>query len=142
MRTRSAISICKMSKPAKCQGGFTLFEVLVAVGVIAMVMPALLLVLRERANSVAYLRDQTLAQWVAANRLAELRLGGLGDDETSGVSEMGGRRWSWSLELKDTGVDGFSRVDIAVGAEDVEGDLSVLTGFVRSQNPSIVPVDQ
>lgn len=116
--------------------GFTLVEVLVAVGVIAIAMPALLLVLSERANSVGYLRDQTYAQWVAANRMAEIRLRGLVSEDNEGVAEMGGRRWNWSIERESTGIDGFVRVDITVGVEEGNGELAKLTGFLRTAERS------
>ena len=128
------------SNRSRVQRGFTLVEVLVALGVLALVMPALLLVLRQRADSVAYLRDQTMSQWVAANRLAELRLYGLDNDETSGLSEMAGRSWRWQVKRQDTGVDGFLRIDISVRIEHEdaalssgtgEAALSNLTGFIR-----------
>lgn len=122
--------------PVKARG-FTLVEVLVALGIIALVMPALLLVIRERADSVTHLRDQTLAQWVAANRIAEIRLRGLDALERDGTEVMGGRSWHWRFGTTETGVDGFVRVDVEVTPEDEFGserepDPGVtLTGFVR-----------
>ena len=130
------------TRTASPAGGFTLVEVLVAVGVIALALPALLLVLRERADSTAYLRDQTFANWVAANRLAELRVArASGEDWTAtankGESELAGRRWRWSQELQPTGIDGFLRIDISVGEEDADTDIWVLSAFMRREGPAL-----
>ena len=54
--------------------GFTLVEVMVALAVVAVALPALLVTLSQQLDGLRYLEDRTHAQWVAANRLAELRL--------------------------------------------------------------------
>ena len=54
--------------------GFTLVEVMVALAVVAVALPALLLTLSQQIDGLRYLEDRSHAQWVAANRLAELRL--------------------------------------------------------------------
>ncbi len=54
--------------------GFTLLEVLVALAVLAIAMAALIKTGGENTRSAAYLRDKTLAQWVAMNVIAEQRL--------------------------------------------------------------------
>ena len=56
--------------------GFTLIEVLVALAIVAIGMAAVLGALTSSANTVAYLRDKTFAQWVALNQIATLRLSG------------------------------------------------------------------
>jgi general secretion pathway protein I len=54
--------------------GFTLLEVLIALGIVAMSVGALLGTVTSSASNVIYLKDKTLAEWVALNRLAELRI--------------------------------------------------------------------
>ena len=58
----------------RLERGFTLIEVMVALAVVAVALPALLMTLSQQLDSVRYLEDRSHAQWVAANRLAELRL--------------------------------------------------------------------
>ena len=108
-----------------------------AVAVLALTLPALLFALQGRADAAAHLRDQTLAQWVAANRLAELRIrrhvGAEGQAlDTVGIEEMGGRRWRWQLRRQETPVAGFYRVDVDVSPEDAEDDevVTTLSGFI------------
>jgi type II secretion system protein I len=55
-------------------GGFTLVEVLVALMVVAIGLAALMVAVSGTARTSGYLRDKTLAQWIALNRLAEVRL--------------------------------------------------------------------
>jgi len=59
-----------------CRGsrGFTLVEVLVALMVVAMGLAALMVAVSGTARTSGYLRDKTLAQWMALNRISEVRL--------------------------------------------------------------------
>ncbi len=54
--------------------GFTLIEVLVALVIVAFGMGAVLAALSGSATNVAALREKTLAQWIALNRIADVRL--------------------------------------------------------------------
>lgn len=49
---------------------FTLVEVMVALAVVSVAVPALLLTLSQQLDGTRYLQDRVQAQWVAANRLA------------------------------------------------------------------------
>ena len=62
-----------LSRASRCRA-FTLVEVMVALAVVAVAVPALLLTLSQQLDGTRYLQDRTQAQWIAANRLAELRL--------------------------------------------------------------------
>ena len=54
--------------------GFTLIEVMVALMVIAIALPALLGALYRQVDGSAYLRAKSIAQWVASNKLTENRI--------------------------------------------------------------------
>ena len=62
----------KMS-PEIRQRGFTLVEVMVALIIAAFLLPALLLGFNQQADGISYLRDKSVAQWVASNKMAETR---------------------------------------------------------------------
>lgn len=125
--------------------GFTLIEVVVALFVIALGMGALLTTLASSADTVAYLRDKSFAQWIALNRLSELRLS-TGRPET-GVTrdtvEYAGSNWVWQQEISEAGIGGLLRVDVRVArvgddedAEPPEGDdfasLGTAVGFISA----------
>lgn len=105
--------------------GFTLVEVMVALAIVALALPALLVALSRQVDATGYLRDKSVAQMVAANKLAELRIlsrarQSLFQGSDSGVSEMAGREWYWWLQSQPTEVPAFYRVEIDVALD--EGD--------------------
>ncbi|MDP5072018.1 MAG: type II secretion system minor pseudopilin GspI [Congregibacter sp.] len=102
--------------------GFTLVEVMVALAIVALAVPALLFTMDQQIDGTAYIRDRSLAQIVASNRLAELRLAlqsgrqSLGGT-SAGSEEMAGREWFWRVQSQATEVPDFSRVEIQVRAQ-------------------------
>ena len=120
--------------------GFTLVEVMVALAVVAVALPALLVTLSQQLDGLRYLEDRTHAQWVAANRLAELRLvvGAKGSLHTGRVSrtvEMAGRSWYWWSEGVETEVPGFFRYEIVVSDQE-DGEASpihTLDGYLAQE---------
>jgi general secretion pathway protein I len=104
------------SARAHAMAGFTLLEVLVAVIVLGLVMFAIITAGTRYADSAGYMRDKTLALWVAHNRLTEIELEpvfpqiGKSDDTVT----MGGERWRWKADVKETPDPNLRRVDIRV----------------------------
>jgi general secretion pathway protein I len=114
------------------RGGFTLIEVLVALAIVAIGMAAVMGALTSSAETVAYLRDKTFAQWVALNQIANVRLSGqqpaVGNSD--GDTEFAGRSWHWHQEVVTTQVPGVERIDVSVRPADSRGgadDKSWLT---------------
>ncbi len=96
--------------------GFTLVEVLVALVIVAAGATAVLSALNGAASATTYLRDKTFAQWIAANRIAELRLARAQprDGTDDGELEYAGRRWAWRQEIADAEIPGLRRIDVSV----------------------------
>jgi general secretion pathway protein I len=113
--------------------GFTLIEVIVALLVIALGMLGAITAVSQTAGNSGYLRDRTLAHWIAMNRLTEVRLqkSAPSIDKSSDEVEMGGRRWKWTMTVTQTPVETMRRIDISVRPEDSsEGTrLASVTGF-------------
>jgi general secretion pathway protein I len=104
--------------------GFTLIEVLVALAIVAIGMAAVLGALTSSANTVAYLRDKTFAQWVALNQIATLRLSGqmTPTGNSDGNTDFAGRSWHWRREVTATQVPGVVRIDVKVRPADIKAD--------------------
>ncbi|HEV2285346.1 MAG TPA: type II secretion system minor pseudopilin GspI [Steroidobacteraceae bacterium] len=110
-----------MSPRGASRRGFTLIEVLVALAIVAIGMAAVLGTLTSSADTVAYLRDKTFANWVALNQIAQLRLSGQAPaaGKNDGDAELAGRKWHWQQEVSATQVPGMLRIDVSVRPTDV-----------------------
>ncbi len=120
--------------------GFTLVEVMVALTVVAVTLPALLFLLSQQVDGTAYLRDRSIAQWVAADRVAEVRLAVARQRRAragviAGETERAGRTWNWRSEIQETPVAGFMRLTVTVSEEDADEDevLYTLDAFLNAE---------
>lgn len=109
------------------QAGFTLLEVLVALVVLAVALVALTRTASHETEAFDSLRQRSLAGWVAANTLTEVRLApGLPPiGRSDGTTRMAGRQWSWRLDVKPTPSAGIRRLHVAVYAPGVDPDQGV-----------------
>jgi general secretion pathway protein I len=115
--------------------GFTLVEVLVALMIIAIGLAALMATVSGTARSSAYLRDKTLAQWIALNRLTEVRLNmtKFGQNTDKGELDFAGRTWHYDTRYFDTSIATMKRVVVRVyeGNAKAKGNpLAESTGFL------------
>jgi general secretion pathway protein I len=122
-------------KPPK-YNGFTLVEVMVALAIVAIAVPALLFALFQQLDGTEYLRDRSIASWIATDRMSELRLvvakqGAVPEGELLGETRLAERDWYWWIEQQATEIPGFIRVDVKVSIEaDRTQPLHTLTAFV------------
>jgi general secretion pathway protein I len=112
--------------------GFTLVEVMVALAIVAIAVPALLFTLDQQIDGTAYLRDRSLAQVVAGNRMNELRLALRAgrrrlQGSLSGSETLASRDWFWRVSTTATQVPNFSRVEVTVRDRDDEGAAPLYT---------------
>ena len=116
--------------------GFTLVEVMVALAIVAVAVPALLLALFQQLDGTEYLRNRSMASWVATDRMNELRLvvakqGAIPEGEFLGEARLAERDWYWWIEWQTTEIPGFIRVDVKVSSEeDRIQALHTLTAFI------------
>lgn len=118
--------------------GFTLLEVMVALAVAAIGLAAIARSMTGNVDATDRVQQRTIATWVAANRLAELRMyrqfntaGG-----QSGRAEMGGRRWRIEEKFATTPDPNISRVDILVFQDGEDRSSATLTGYLSRYRPA------
>lgn len=115
--------------------GFTLLEVLIALLLLSLSLVAVIRLVTLHAQASAQLRDSTLAQWVAANVIAETRLRSVfpPTGRSNGEVMMGQQRWRWELIVAGTDEPSIRRLDVTVTAADNERDdggvAAALSGF-------------
>lgn len=115
--------------------GFTLVEVLVAVAVLALALGAVISGMARYASNSGYLRQKTVALWVAHNRLTEFTLQPTWPEigKSDGEVEMAGAKWQWRAEVKTTQDDQLRRIDLQVlvpGPGDKRPVLAALSSFI------------
>ncbi|MDH3934897.1 MAG: type II secretion system minor pseudopilin GspI [Gammaproteobacteria bacterium] len=116
--------------------GFTLLEVLIALAVLALAMGAVIKATSDYTSNQSYLRDRTLAMWVARNVLVEYQVKGewLSVGERKGTRDMGNQEWRWLARISQTEEAELRRLDVEVypvDSDDDENPVSVLSGFLR-----------
>lgn len=113
--------------------GFTLLETLVALAILAIALSAAFRAMGVATQSSGELRERLVGDWIAENRLAELRATQAwpapGNNE--GSVDQAGRNYRWREEVKSTANPLFRRVDVSVYA--LESDthaIARLSGYV------------
>lgn len=130
-RPKSSTMNCKLR--TACSDGFTLVEVLVAIAILAIGLAALFGQISQSVFTARYLRDSTLAQWVAVDRITELRLENRFPDidETDGEIDMASQSWRYTLIISETLWPDLRRIDVSVSFADTpDSIISKATGFV------------
>ena len=135
-------------KPAPRSGGFTLVEVLVALVIVALGLTALMVAVNGTARTSGFLRDKTLAQWIALNRLTEVRLNMVkfGQNTDTGELDFGNRKWHYDTRYFDTSIASMKRVVVRVylGDAKTKGNaLAQAVGFLGTSlaQPGTLIVD-
>lgn len=131
------MKICRTSNK-----GFTLLEVMVALMVVAVALPAMLILIMSQLDGAASIRDKTFAYWIAENELTRIRLRQqhfpnerLSETE-SGEVDMIGIQWRWELETEETEIEKFYRLGMRVtkadspGSNQMRDPLAVISGFI------------
>ena len=112
--------------------GFTLIEVMVALAVLAIALAAVIEGVTAHVANATYLRDRTLAHWVAMNRAAELQLGSEwpSPGTTKGAALLADHEWFWTVIVYQTGDTHVRRADIEVSNKDGGETLSKVIAYV------------
>jgi general secretion pathway protein I len=123
---------------AQTSRGFTLIEVMAALIIVSLGMMAVIQAVSETASNSVYLREKSVAHWVAMNRVTDMRLAVQAPPtgETSGEVEMAGKRWRWSAQVTQTQLTTMRRIDVSVAplsdaktSVDEHSQYATITGF-------------
>jgi general secretion pathway protein I len=114
--------------------GFTLIEVMVALVVVALGLAALMITVSSAARASGHLREKAIAQWIALNRLSEVRLAltKFGQNTDKGDVTFAKRPWHYDTRYFDTNITTMKRVVVRVYAGDSKakgGPIATAVGF-------------
>ena len=115
------------------ENGFTLLEILVALAILSLVSLALTTTGGTAVDNAGYLKERTLATWVAMNKAAELELAGewIPLSAADGEAEMAASKWFWKITGHETPHENIRRGVIEVRRERASEDpLTVFTVFM------------
>jgi len=122
-----------MNKRAPHQHGFTLVEILVALSIIAISMGALIKSSGDSAYSLSYLKQKSIAHWVAMNEITRLEVRrkwpSLGTDKDD--AEMAGHTWYWVRTIEKTANANIRQVSLVIYAdEDRQQNVAHLVSYL------------
>lgn len=137
--TRPNSVTCNTANDCK---GFTLLEVLVALTIVSLALGALISTSGSQASSASYLKQKTIAHWVAMNEITQLQVEkefpGKGDFK--GSSQMAGTEWFWTRTVKETEDEDSRQVEFRIYLdEDREYSLTRLIGYLSRSSTSTTP---
>ena len=118
------------------QKAFTLLEVLVALAVLTLGLGTVIKVAGGQASQLAYLKDKTIALWVANNKATEMKLDKWPATGTlSGHKLMANQEWNWKVKVSSTADKDLRRLDIDVARANEEGEPVIrFIAFVGKPN--------
>ena len=135
---RNAVS----SRPFNKSAGFTLLEVLVALTIISLSLGALISTSGSHASSAGYLKQKTIAHWVAMNEITRLQVeqAWLDKGDTRGSTQMAGTEWFWTRTVKETEDENAQQVEFRIYLdEDRESSLTRLIGYLSKPAATTTP---
>lgn len=115
--------------------GFTLVEVVVALGIFSIAILALLHAAGEQARAFSLVERTTVARFVADNQiamaLADTRIKGRGS--ATGEERQADRVWAWTRTVAATQDPFILRIDVAVNERDDPQVLAEATAFISTR---------
>lgn len=125
--------------------GFTLLEVMVALGIVAVALGAIIQAAGGAANTVGALRARTVAGWVALNAINTVLLEPKwpGEGKREGKAEMAGQEWRWQVQIKTApGDKDFRRLEAQVRLGQGEEPLVALVATRRRDEAAGIQGDR
>lgn len=114
------------------ENGFTLIEVMVALTIIALSLGAIITSSGSQASQATYLKQKTIAHWVALNEITKLQISDTWPDtgSTDGSTEMVNQEWYWTRVVLKTEDENSRQARFQVYSDkDRENSLTSLTAY-------------
>ncbi len=105
---------------------------MVALAIITIALGAIIETTTASSRNAQYLREKTVAGWVAKNQITLVRARREWDGRSnrSGEVEMAGQTWRWSMKIRKTDDPNIRRLEVLVFKDNGEDALASLTGFM------------
>jgi general secretion pathway protein I len=112
--------------------GFTLIEIMVALAIITITLGAIIENTTAANINAQYLRDKTVASWIAMNQISLIRAKRQWSSATSksGEVEMAGQQWEWKINFVKTDDENIRRLNVQVFKLDDEKPVVKMSGFM------------
>lgn len=112
--------------------GFTLVEVMVALAIVALSLTAVAASMNQMIDAANTMRERTYANWIAQNKIAELRLANVIPEvsTSNGDTTFANSEWAWTAVVSETGIENFYRIDVTVSLAGSDYDIRTVTGFI------------
>ena len=115
------------------QAGFTLLEIIIALWIAVVALVGIYGGLITNVKNTAAIDERLVANWVAANAIAELRLesrqGTLSLKNDS--VEMGGRNWRYEMTAVDAPNPLIAKVDVQVFYDNDTDPSNTITAYIQ-----------
>jgi general secretion pathway protein I len=130
---------CLIKNKLNSYNGFTLIEVLIALAVLAISLTALVQSTSTNIRDSNYLRDKTVAVWVATDSMSQIQLGLVkfpqGSDKIEMTTKMLGQEWSWQAISSKTPDPYTTKVVITVSKINEKQPLIIFPSFMQTFPP-------
>jgi general secretion pathway protein I len=122
----------KKMKPRSRSKGFTLVEVMVALAISSLGLAAVAASVSQMVDAATSMRQRTYADWIAQNKITEMRLANTMPEvsSTSGEVVFANVEWAWRATVSETGVEDLVRVDVAVSFPGADDPIRTVSGFI------------
>ena len=120
-------------KPQQHCCGFTLIEVLVALAIIALSLGAIITSSGTQASQALYLKQKTIAHWVAMNEITQLQINKTFPDtgNSDGSTKMANSEWYWIRTTTKTEDENSRQVTFKIFSDKKhENNVTLLTAYL------------
>ena len=121
----------------KKNNGFTLIEVLVALVIVGIALPAMVFRVQSILEHTSYIEEKTYAYWIAQNKMQELVLlknlqNVVPKAKQNDAIEYAGRTWYWKVDAQKTPVEKMYRLTVSVGPSE-DNMMANLSAFMNDK---------